>query len=195
MVKLNETPIRTCRNFNINNIKLENVIVPEKLESFENVNIDVESSKDVVKSEQNDIKLKYGIGLDRPKSNCGLKIEINSKMKNAIVINFKFDEKNHNLIENILVDAKANTKSNIIIKYSSDEDLEYFHNGILKINACENSEVNVIYVNLLNTKSNNFISIENEILDNAKVKFCIVDFGGKNSISNYYSNIMRKECR
>ena len=30
-LKLNETPVRTSRNFLINNIKLENVVIPEKL--------------------------------------------------------------------------------------------------------------------------------------------------------------------
>ena len=36
-LKLNETPVRTSRNFLINNIKLENVVIPEKLEMFQNV--------------------------------------------------------------------------------------------------------------------------------------------------------------
>ena len=39
MLKLNETPVRTARNFNINNIKLEDVIIPENIRSFENVDI------------------------------------------------------------------------------------------------------------------------------------------------------------
>ena len=30
MLKINETPVRTSRNFNINNIKLEDVEMPEK---------------------------------------------------------------------------------------------------------------------------------------------------------------------
>ena len=37
MLKLNETPVRTARNFNINNIKLEDVIIPENIRAFENV--------------------------------------------------------------------------------------------------------------------------------------------------------------
>ena len=45
MLKLNETPVRTARNFNINNIKLEDVIIPENIRSFENVDIINESSK------------------------------------------------------------------------------------------------------------------------------------------------------
>ena len=38
-VIVNETPIRTSRNFGINNIKLENIVLPENLNKFENVKI------------------------------------------------------------------------------------------------------------------------------------------------------------
>ena len=39
MVVLNETPVRTSRNFSINNLKLENVTIPEEIGTFENVTI------------------------------------------------------------------------------------------------------------------------------------------------------------
>ena len=42
---------------------------------------------------------------------------------------------------------------------------------------------------MLNNKSNNLLSIENYLEENARVDFCIVDFGGKTSVTNYYSNI------
>lgn len=38
-LKLNETPVRTSRNFGINNIKLEQIELPEHVTKFENVNI------------------------------------------------------------------------------------------------------------------------------------------------------------
>ena len=38
--------------------------------------------------------------------------------------------------------------------------------------------------------SNNFISFENLFEENAKVNYTIVDFGGRNSITNYYSNLV-----
>ena len=33
-LKLNETPVRTSRNYNMNNIKLENIEIPAKIPSF-----------------------------------------------------------------------------------------------------------------------------------------------------------------
>ena len=45
MIKLNETPVRTSRNFNINNIKIENISIPTNIESFKNVEKDLNIKK------------------------------------------------------------------------------------------------------------------------------------------------------
>ena len=45
MLKLNETPVRTCEHFKINNIILENVTIPEKIEEFKNIEITNKSTK------------------------------------------------------------------------------------------------------------------------------------------------------
>ena len=76
------------------------------------------------------------------------------------------------------------------MKYESDEEMDYLHNGILKVTAKEGAKLDIIVVNLMNTKSNNFLAIENTIDANAKINYCIIDFGGKNSITNYYSNLI-----
>lgn len=46
----------------------------------------------------------------------------------------------------------------------------------------------------MNTKSNNFLAIENNFEENAKINYTIVDFGGKHSITNYYSNLQGDSC-
>ena len=46
----------------------------------------------------------------------------------------------------------------------------------------------------MNTKSNNFLAIENDFEENAKINYTIVDFGGKHSITNYYSNLQGDNC-
>lgn len=199
MIKLNETPVRTARNFNINNIKLENIEIPEKLDFFQNANIFIESSKDEVSFGPKNTELTYGLGefftnQVIKSSNYSLIVNVNSKMKKLIMIDFEFNPNNLNLVENILINAKEGTKSTIVIKYKSEENLKCFHNGIIKVKAEKNSEINIIFANLLNTESNNFISIENELLENAKVQWTIIDLGGKNSISNYYSNVLGKNA-
>ena len=188
-LKLNETPVRTARNFKINNVKLENVDIPNNIQDFNNVTF----SKDVQTIKTNNINLKYGIGdvlinQINQYSNKKFKIIADKSLDN-LKIDFSLDSNNPNLLENIEIEAIENSESTITIKYETTEEVEAFHNGLLRIVAEKNSKINIIIVNLINNNSNNFLTIDNNISDNAKVDYTIIDFGGKNSITNYYSDI------
>lgn len=194
-LKLNETPVRTSRNFNINNIKLENVNIPENIKKFDNVTITNSSSKITIDSDTNKFDLTYGLGdfftsqvLEN--ANKKFKITIDSKINENININFRFNEENLKLVEDIEIIANENSKATLTLKYETNTNLEAYHNAVIRLNAKKNSNVNVIIVNLMNGLSNNFISIENKLEESAKAKYTIIDFGGKNSITNYYSNLL-----
>lgn len=194
ILKLNETPIRTSKNFNINNIKLDNIIIPEQIDEFNNLKIINETNKINVEIASNNFYLDYGLGelltaQIKEKSNKNLKLIIDSKKNEEVQLNFIFDEDNLNLLDNIHIIANEGAKASIIIKYESSKAEEGFHNGIIKTLAKENSKINIVLVNLLNNNSNNFISIQNDIEKLAEVNYTIVDFGGNVSITNYFSNI------
>lgn len=189
-MKLNETPIRTSRNFNINNVKLENIDIPKNISEFSNI----KTTTNVQEVAANNCELTYGLGnvlIDQIKnnSNKNLKIVVDNKKNENTLVEFNFDENNNILIDNIEIIVNENCTGTIIVKYNTKSNIQCYHNGIIKIYAHKNSNVKIIVVNLLNTKSNNFISIENELEENAKVDYTIVDFGGENSITNYYSNL------
>lgn len=204
-LKLNETPVRTAKNFRINNIKLENIEVPEVIPSFENVTIIGDTSRiDIEQNADNtNIDLVYGLSEEltnqvKTQANQKIKLNINDaqnkKEKAEAEIDFKFDDENTVLIDNIEITANENTKSTVIIKYTSNQESENYHNGIIKSRAEKNAELNIVLVNLMNTKSNNFLAIENDFEENAKINYTIVDFGGKHSITNYYSNLQGDNC-
>ena len=194
ILKINETPVRTSKNFNINNIKINDVIIPENIRSFENVDIINESSKILINNNVNLEKLTYGLNEDleslNKSANQNINIDINSKSNKNIYINFEFDEDNLDLLDNILITANEDTKATVVIKYKAEKNVKAFHNGIIRVVAKSNSNIKVIVINLLNNESNNFMAIENTLEENAKVNYVIVDFGGKNSITNYFSNLM-----
>ena len=124
MLKLNETPVRTSRNFNINNIKIEDIEMPEVIEEFNNVDIIRESENIEISSEIKNTTLTYGLGdflteLVNNKSNCMLKINIEENKDSKNYIDFKFDDENKDLFENIEIESKENSKSTIIIKYET----------------------------------------------------------------------------
>lgn len=188
-IKVNETPVRTSRNFRINNISIENVNIPSKLDEFKNVNITSENT--LINSNEEKINLVYGNGdillnnINKEK-NSSLKITTKGKNSNIKII-FTFDDKNLDLVNDILLDIKHD--SNIIIQYISNTNKECFHNGALKLIVRKSVKANISIVNMLNNNSYNFDSIENDLEEDSNLKYTIVDFGGKYSVSNYYSNI------
>ncbi len=190
-LKINETPVRTSRNFNINNAKLKDIDIPETIGKFENVSIIGQVTNDA----DNNYNLTYGLGNELEKqikqdANKNLKIVIEKDINQNVEIDFNFNKQNLNLVDNIEIISKEDTKSTIIIKYKTEKDIQAYHNGIIRVLAKKNSKMNIIVVNLMNTESNNFISFENLFEENAKVNYTIIDFGGKNSITNYYSNLV-----
>ena len=193
-LKINETPVRTSKSFKINNINIEDMVIPEKLEEFKNVTISEMGSKITISSDIDKAELKYGLGelftnQVNEAANYKAGIVINSKTHKEVQIDFKLDKSNQNLVENIEITANEGTKSTIILKYETAEDVKAYHNAAIRAKANKNAVLNVIIVNFMNELSNNLIAIQNEFEENSKINYCIIDFGGKNSITNYYSNI------
>lgn len=191
-LKLNETPIRTSKNFLINNIKLTDVEIPETVEKFKN--IEIIGGKNITESIE-ETKLTYGLGeilQNNIIKNSNSKLNIDAENEEIKII-YDFDDENINLINNIVVNATKKCK--LYIVYKSNTNKECFHNGVIKINALENSKIDVVVVNTMNKNSNNFEAYENIIESNASVNYTIIDIGGKNSITNYYSNILGEKAK
>jgi Fe-S cluster assembly protein SufD len=192
-LKLNETPVRTSRNFLINNIKLENVVIPEKLEMFQNVMVTGTESfnKDINKQHLN-----YGLSEELEENvfyKANSQIAINVKENDNIKVTYDFDDDNLQLVNQIDICATGN--ANIIIEYKSSTNKECFHNGVIKVFTKENAKLNITVINLLNSNSEHFEAMENILEDNSDLNYTIIDIGGKNSIQNYYSNIIGKSAK
>lgn len=188
-LKVNDTPVRTARNFKINNIEVE-LEIPEKIAEFKN--IEVINDKSTIDSEVLNLPLTYGNGkileeLNYETANSKIRIQTSNKKENIKII-YNFDDNNVNLINQIEIIANGDT--NVIIEYKSQTTQKCLHNGIIRTIANENAKLNVTIVNLLNENSDNFEAIENKLEKNAKVNYTIIDIGGKTSVSNYYSNVI-----
>ena len=198
-MKLNNTPVRTSKNFGINNIEVD-IDFPKDVKEFNNFSVEQNSYKDEIleiEDIDNETMLKYGVGFLQENilhSNKQILVNINSKMDNCIKLFFDFDKKNSQLIETIHVVAKEATKSTVYILFKSNENIRAFHSGVLCVDAEKNAKINVVIINMLNSKSDNLYSIENNIEEGADVRYTIVDFGGEKSISNLYSNLFGDEA-
>lgn len=194
---LNQTPLRTSKKYNINNIELK-INMPKKIENFNGLTITGDTSKFNITDEVSYISLKFGNGEELEKQiyengNCNIKI---SDAKSGVLdLEFVLNDENENLLENIEIEANTKNKTTIVIKYYSENNKSFYHNGIIRVKANPDSRTNIVIINMLNDKTNNLLSMENEILENARVDYTIVDFGGKTSITNYYSNVRGNEAK
>ena len=200
---LNETPVRTSRNFNINNTKIDYEKIKKYLNiktDFKNVKVINENKTILIDENVESVYNTYSISKELDDNinnyaNNKKRIVIDKKSRSPIEFEFKFDNKNTLLINNINIIANENSEATVIFKYISDKDIECFHNKMLNVVANSNSKLNIIIINFLNQNSINLLSIQNEIKENAKVNYTIIDFGGKTSITNYYSNLVEKESK
>lgn len=198
-VRLNDTPIRTSVNFGINDIVLEDFSVPEEITAFDTLTIKSGEECVIRNANKDKVNLTYGVGkiLEEQvnnQSNQSIKIVIDQKNQDHVELDFDFEGKDHCLVDNIEIMAEEGSKGTVVLRYKSKEDKaksqnEYYHNGICRIKAKKNSDIQVVIVNLLNEESRNFISIESDVEVSAKVDLITVDFGGKSSVSNYYMNM------
>ena len=195
---INKTPVRTSKNFGINEVELKDFEFPKLISEYNGITIFGDTEKFEISENVSKNPLIYGNGKELEnevfeKANKNIKIE---DLKSGILnIYFDLNDENLNLIDNIEINATSKSKTTIVIKYESDKDREYYHNGIIRLKALKSSKTEIVIINMLNDKSKNFLSIENEIEDNATVKYTIVDFGGKSSISNYYSNVLGENAK
>lgn len=181
---LNETPVRTSNNFKINNISIENITLPTKKEAFNNIEIKQNGFKCENMTNNHFV---YGTGkvlednINNFANHC-----LKMQGKGNLTITYNFDDNNTTLINNLEIIADGD--SNILIIYKSKTDKKCFHNGKIKFTSNENAKIDIAIVNLLNNNSNYFEAMENDLGANSTVNYTIIDIGGKNSITNYYSN-------
>ena len=192
-LKVNETPVRTCRNFEINNIKLTDVKIPENSKEFKN--IEIIKQKSIIENDMQNHNFTYGNGQVLEKNvfeNANHKIKIETEKENIKII-YNFDDENLSLINEI--EIVGNKDASIIIEYKSNTTKRCFHNGMIRAIAKENCKLNIVIINLLNNQSENFEAIENELYANSKINYTIIDLGGKDSITNYYANILGENAQ
>ena len=194
---LNQTPIRTSKNYKINDIELD-LEMPKKQEEFEGLTISGDTSNFNISNSTSKQPLIYGNGKELENQifkNANQNIKIEETKTGNLYLDFNLNEENSTLVENIEIEANTKSKTTIYIKYMSDDNFKCYHNGILRVNAKSNSRTNIVVINMLNKNSSNFLSIENVLEESSNVNYTIVDFGGKTSVTNYYSKLDGKGAK
>ncbi len=194
-MKINDTPVRTSRNFRINNLKLENIEIPSNLDTFKNVEIITQKAE--ISNNVRKYKLEYGNGeiLEenaQNEANSVLNIKTSRKGEKVTII-YTFTDEETILVNNIEINTYKD--ADITIVYKSKTDKPCFHNSVIRLNTSPEDKVNVNIVNMLNNNSMHFESMESSLEDNTNLKYTIIDLGGKVSATNYFADIIGKEAK
>ena len=183
---LNKLPVKTTNNFKVNDLKID-LNLPE-IDNFKEFKIT--SSKDIIISNKivnKKISSRVGISFDKY-----LKIDItvpkNIKVDNPVLLEYDFSS-NDCLVDNININYEDGSYCDFIIIYNSIDEEKKFHYLIENTKSNNNSEGSITYINKLNNKSNNFISIENDVFDNSSITHNIIDISSSVRINNIYSNV------
>ena len=117
-LRVNDTPVRTARNFLINNIEIE-LEMPEKIAEFKNVEIINNGS--IIDNQTTNQALTYGTGkileeLNYETANNKIRIQTGSKKEN-IRIRYNFDD--NSLPLGLTMSKKSLNSHSILFAFSS----------------------------------------------------------------------------
>lgn len=184
--RLNKLPVKTTNNFKVNDLKID-LDIP----IITNFNDYLITNSENIKIEKNVISnyISSKIGLEFNKYfELNITIPKDRKIENTIILEYEFSNSD-NLVDKINFNYEENSSCDFIIIYKSKDDNKHFHYLVENTKSNKNSIGSITYVNLLNDKSNNFISIENDVLECSSITHNIIDIGACVKVNNVYSNV------
>ncbi len=200
-MEINNTPIRTSVNYGMNNFKVDDGTFAGSAKKYNGFSCSglAKQNKVIIDAKlsgtyaQMQSMLSNESYQELQKANSKIEVKINETQPLPIVLNFNFDNKNDYLVSRIFVSVSQNVKAKIIINFASSE--KAYHNGHIKFACGAGSEVSAIVVFDMSMESSNFVVYENEIKENAKLNFKIIDFAGEYSVSKYEAKLSEKNAK
>lgn len=198
--ELNQTPVRTAKNYGINSIFVEkNEKFAQKIKNlsknrakFENINIENAENCEIVDNANFEIdnylsedfckELNETATLNRS-------FIFKKSSQKPTFITFNPDKKNDVLIDKLHFVIQNDVDAKIVLRFNSNNTSVY-QNGILKIDLQDNSSANIIVLNDGNFDAEHYFSIQSSVQKNATLTMNIVDFASKNSIWSYNSKLL-----
>lgn len=189
-MELNFSPILTTRNYGINCAKVCDSVFCDHITKFENVKIE-NADRFLQKNEKNitfscEIGEKFDEQL-RKCSNLDLCFCIDKDTVSPLVLSFDFDKTNKTLVEKIFISVKKGVCAKVILSFGGKE--KAYHNALVKFVVDEGAKVEVVMLSDILQSSTSFVRFENEVKKDARLDFCIIDFGGDVDIQRFCSTL------
>ena len=179
IMELNQIPVKTTNNFNINNLKIDLNLPTE----FSNNDYLLKNTDKIKINKRYDSTISK-IGLTFKKA-LTLDITIDKIINDDIEFTYNFD--NSDLISNINIHFLENSKANIIFKYISTNQEKHFNHTKFNIILDKQAEGNICILNFLNKNSTNIIASESKLNEYSILTQNLIDTNGNIRIYNIYS--------
>lgn len=198
---VNETPVKTSKNYHINNLNIPDFQVPTAVPF---ANCDIRHNNPYCKTvDKKNLSLDYGMNpelLTQSSTEANVNLEIlleeNQVLTSPVCVVSTMDGENPVLIDNIHIVAKKNAKATVIIKYYGKESPHSFYkNTVLTAELEENATVNVTVLNLLPYESHNFFSHQSKTASGSHFTLNLIDFGAKYSVGNLYTLLAEEKSQ
>ena len=195
-MKINQTPYRTSRNYEINNIEIDESLFDKKLLPFANFAVENAQKSEI----DGNMKVKTDASIDKKLSeqleksaNKKVKLMIDKDTDAPIVVTYTFDGKHQNLADVLNIVVAKNVKAQVIVNYQSS--VKAYHNCQIKSEVEENGKLDVCVSSNLDEESSSFVLFENILSERAQINHTIIDFGCKNSIQNFHAKLLGDEAK
>lgn len=177
---LNETPVKTTNNFDINNISVDlDLNIDYKFNNYS-----FEDNEDVIINETLEDDYSSNIGLKHDKYKK-LVVNANKDLSSCKTLIIKYNSEDTNaIIDEITFNLSESSKLSVLMIYKLKENV--LHDGTIKTNLGKNAKLNLTLVNEASNTSSTLIDINSSLDEESDLKINVVDFYGSKRI--YRSN-------
>lgn len=195
MIKINQTPYPTSKNYGINDIEIDEKIFEVNSPNFFGFQTKNDSEIKIFDDFSKNNQIQSGF-LDQnieKKCNFSKCIEIETDTTSPAVFTFSFDEKNQNLIERTNIKVLEGVKAQVVLKFVGHT--KSLHNGHINLICEDDSKVEISVLFDMGQESRNFASFDVFAKENADIDFYLADFSGKLSVQNFHSHLVGDESQ
>lgn len=179
-MKINNTPINTTQNYNINNFEVEDNIFNVKLSKFENIRSNHQLTKqkiDITNAMSNEVLLTL------QNANAYNKIDITKNTNEPIEIVYTL---NQNLVDTLSINIENGVNADVVIKYLGSGAA--LHTGYISVKLMKDAHLHLAIVS--DTNCPNFIHVVSTLKEGSELNQNIIDFGKKYSVYRVFAENM-----
>lgn len=200
---INKIPVRTWRWLGVNDVSINREL--PKIKSYDksvlkdsheegikviNINKDTNTLRildtlnyEGISAEATEqVKNHYnaGVFIQTSKDKCSSK---------PVFIKYSMDKENPIVIDDNIIIAEENSEITVVIKYDSDDEADYFHNGFTRIYGKAGSAINLIKIQTMSDKAVHLDANVAKLEDGAKINCIVVELGALHSVTNYRTEL------